>query len=106
MNQFVLVGVAGFVEGLVIPIDKPSTTVGRSTSCDICLTDDQVSRRHAQLTLIPHPFQADRSLVLAEDLASRNGLCVDGSRIDATILDGGEQILVGRCVFRLERRAA
>jgi pSer/pThr/pTyr-binding forkhead associated (FHA) protein len=105
-QRFVLVGVAGPVEGLEVRVDRRTILVGRSVSCDLCLTDDQVSRRHAELTVIPHPAGVGQWMLLVQDLSSRNGVHVDGSKVGATLLDGGEQLLVGRCVFRVERRAA
>lgn len=103
-ERFVLVGLAGPAAGIEYGVDKPKTIIGRSTTADICLTDDQVSRRHVELTLVPDPIQAGRALVVVQDLQSRNGVRVNGRPISKTLLDGGEKVLIGRSVFRLDRR--
>jgi hypothetical protein len=66
------------------------TLIGRGASCDLWLDDDAlVSRRHARLTVCAHG-------VVLEDLASRNGVYVDGERIDQSkLLVGGETVRVG-----------
>ena len=104
VERFVLVGLAGPAAGVEYVLDKRTTTVGRSTSCDICLTDDQVSRRHVELSIVPDPIESTRPFVMIQDLKSRNGIRVNGWALESTLLEGGEKILVGRSVFRLERR--
>lgn len=100
-TRFVLVGLAGPAAGAEYDLDE-KTLVGRSAEVDVRLTDDQVSRRHVQLTIV-----ADgRPYVLAEDLQSRNGLHVNGHRVNMTLLDDGDHLLIGRTVFRLDRRSA
>lgn len=49
--------------------------VGRSSSCNLALDDALVSRRHAV-------FHVDASGVSVEDLGSRNGVLVNGERVE------------------------
>ncbi|AGC45895.1 Fis family transcriptional regulator [Myxococcus stipitatus DSM 14675] len=63
--------------------------IGRSPSCEIPLRDDQVSRKHAQLTV-------SEGQVRLADLDSRNGTLVNGARIsNEVVLYPGDRVLVG-----------
>jgi pSer/pThr/pTyr-binding forkhead associated (FHA) protein len=68
-------------------LGREETTIGR-VGCDICLSDPQVSRRHA--ALIP----AENRLLL-RDLNSRNGTFVNGARIAETEIRAGDDIRIG-----------
>ena len=50
--------------------------IGRSSSCNLALADGLVSRKHAVLHVGP-------DAVVVEDLGSRNGVAVNGIRINA-----------------------
>jgi hypothetical protein len=63
--------------------------IGRSTECQLSLDDPLVSRKHAKLTISPEG-------VFVEDLGSRNGVLVEGEKIEGRRkLTGGEKITVG-----------
>ncbi|RYE88608.1 MAG: FHA domain-containing protein [Myxococcales bacterium] len=63
--------------------------IGRSTDCQLSLDDPLVSRRHAKITI-----QADG--VFVEDLGSRNGVLVDGVRIEGRRrVTDGNRITIG-----------
>jgi hypothetical protein len=63
--------------------------VGRSATCQLSLDDPLVSRRHAVLTVSSEG-------VRIEDLKSRNGVLVNGRRIDTIVdLHPGDRILIG-----------
>jgi hypothetical protein len=69
--------------------------IGRSPECQLSLDDALVSRRHA--ILVVHP-----DAVFIEDLGSRNGVLVNGRRIqNPTRLADGDQITVGSQVMTL-----
>ena len=104
VERFFLVGVSGVASGLEFALDRSETLIGRSTACDICLSDERVSRRHVSLTLVPDPVRPTRSYVLLEDLGSRNGVRVGSYLVGSTLLEGGEKLVVGGSVFRVERR--
>ncbi|WP_338865913.1 sigma-54-dependent Fis family transcriptional regulator [Myxococcus stipitatus] len=63
--------------------------IGRSPSCEIPLRDDQVSRKHAQLSV-------SGGQVRLVDLDSRNGTLVNGARIsNEVVLYPGDRVRVG-----------
>ncbi len=63
--------------------------IGRSPSCQLSLDDPLVSRRHALLIVTS-------SDVSTEDLGSRNGVLVNGQRINGRhTLNVGDRILIG-----------
>jgi DNA-binding NtrC family response regulator len=69
--------------------------VGQSESCELRLTDRQVSRRHAS---IEHVGFALRIL----DLGSTNGTFVDRVRVVEALLTGGEIVRVGATQLAVE----
>ena len=63
--------------------------VGRSAGCQLSLDDPLVSRRHAMIVVA-------RDAVTVEDLESRNGVLVNGTRIaERTTIVPGDKILIG-----------
>jgi pSer/pThr/pTyr-binding forkhead associated (FHA) protein len=63
--------------------------VGRNASCQLSLDDPLVSRRHALLTV-------SRDRVVVEDLQSRNGVTVNGQRVDGRVeVRPGDRITIG-----------
>lgn len=63
--------------------------VGRNASCQLSLDDPLVSRRHAI-------FEVSADIVTVEDLNSRNGVIVNGQRIETKLtLAVGDRILIG-----------
>jgi predicted component of type VI protein secretion system len=63
--------------------------VGRSATCQLSLDDPLVSRRHAV-------FHVSESHVTIEDLGSRNGVIVNGARVEGTTdLAVGDRVLIG-----------
>src|SRR3954471_24454041 len=75
-----------------------SLVIGRGATADIQLTDDTVSRRHAQL--VRDPF----GRWWIRDLGSRNGIKVRGQRVPEHVLEPGEWVQLG--AFRLRLVAA
>jgi ABC transport system ATP-binding/permease protein len=69
-------------------------TIGRSPSSDIVLDDPLVSRRHAELRLLP---DGRRQLV---DVGSFNGTFVNGRRIDELVLSRLDMVGIGGSEFR------
>ncbi|HEY4116732.1 MAG TPA: FHA domain-containing protein [Byssovorax sp.] len=72
-----------------LELSEGQFAVGRNATCQLSLDDPLVSRRHALLTV-------NDDGVLIEDLQSRNGVLVNGRRIQGRIsLDVGDRILIG-----------
>lgn len=65
------------------------TLLGRSPECHVTIDDPLVSREHAKIVL-----EGDK--VILKDLESRNGLKVNGVRVDKQVaLEDGDRIRIG-----------
>src|SRR5690606_27005696 len=72
-----------------LELNEGTFAVGRNASCQLSLDDPLVSRRHAL-------FEVANGHVSVEDLNSRNGVIVNGHRIDGKVsLNVGDRILIG-----------
>lgn len=72
-----------------LELNEGTFAVGRNASCQLSLDDPLVSRRHAI-------FELTAGAVTIEDLNSRNGVIVNGHRIETKInLNVGDRILIG-----------
>ncbi len=72
-----------------LELNEGTFAVGRNASCQLSLDDPLVSRRHAL-------FEVAGNQVTIEDLASRNGVIVNGHRIEGKVpLNVGDRILIG-----------
>ena len=69
-------------------------TIGRSPQCDIRLDESTVSRRHAQLTLLPD------GRCLLEDCGSTHGTRVAGHKISRYYLSPDDEVHFGRMRVR------
>ena len=67
-------------------------TVGRDTRCDISDADPLLSRRHAEFVCRPD------SLVV-RDLNSRNGVSVNGVKVQEAVLRPGDVVKIARLVL-------
>src|SRR5262245_4749555 len=90
-------GASGVPAGKTFPLG-PSNIIGRSMeNCEIALNDTFLSSQHARLEL-----QGDAWVL--EDLRSTNGTFVNEIEVrDATIVEEGDVIRVGRVEMRLMR---
>ena len=66
--------------------------LGRSPDCQLVFADDTVSRRHAEFRRGPDGFRVS-------DVGSLNGTYVNRDRIDDVVLNGGDEVQIGK--FRL-----
>ena len=72
-----------------LELSEGQFAVGRNATCQLSLDDPLVSRRHALLTV-------SEEGVMIEDLSSRNGVLVNGRRIQGRVaLQVGDRILIG-----------
>ena len=67
--------------------------IGRDADCEICVNESSVSRRHARV-------QIGRDGYYAFDLNSTNGTFVNDKPVTNTLLDDGDYLRVGNCIFR------
>ena len=65
--------------------------VGRDEHCDVVLTGDEVSRRHAE-------FRIDGPIIAVRDLESRNGVHVNGTKASDGPLATGDVVRCGEWV--------
>ncbi|MDV7212498.1 FHA domain-containing protein [Azotobacter beijerinckii] len=65
-----------------------SMTFGRSTKCELCFGDPELSRRHGE-------FLLKGDVLEIKDLASANGVYVNRQRIDSAVLQPGDQVRMG-----------
>ncbi len=68
------------------PLEAESIVIGRSSQCDLTISDRFLSRRHARV------FRQDTGWLI-EDLGSRNGTLVNGRAVaEATLLTEGDEV--------------
>jgi predicted component of type VI protein secretion system len=80
--------------GPSILLDKPILLLGRDPECDIQLDSPKISRRHCCIA------QVGESLVV-RDLASTNGVRINGVRVVEGHLKEGDELTVGNHRFQL-----
>ena len=82
--------------GLPLAADllRARVVIGRSSSCQLVLADDTVSRRHAELRI-------QDGCWLLRDLGSSNGTWVNGRRVVEAEVRPGDTLHLGGCVLRL-----
>ncbi len=84
---------------VLLPLDREFMHIGRSPASDIVLDDASVSRKHALVAR-----RGDRTLIL--DDRSRNGVHVNGVRVNESELHDGDTILCGHVTLRFIERSA
>ncbi len=78
-------------------LDRPVTTIGRSSINDLPIADKMLSRQHARILK-----DGDGGLAI-EDLGSRNGTYVNGERlVSIQPLKSGDRITVGGVTLKVE----
>ncbi len=83
----VLIAQSGPLNGNRWDIEQ-ELVLGRDDTCNVIIQDRQVSRVHARLSVTPDGISL-------EDLASKNGTFVNGSRLeDPVILQDGDVIQI------------
>jgi len=75
-----------------LPLDKPSTLIGRDEAAKLRIPVPAVSRRHCEVIAGP-------SQVSIKDLGSSNGTYVNGRKVREANLAPGDLITVGPVVF-------
>jgi diguanylate cyclase (GGDEF)-like protein len=72
---------------------KGPVVIGRGGDCAILIEDHSVSRKHARIEPTAHGY-------LAEDLGSTNGTFVNDRPITRQMLQDGDYLRVGNCIYR------
>jgi hypothetical protein len=78
---------------VVLGLGEASVRVGRSPAADLVIDDASVSRRHAVVIR-----RDDRTVIL--DDRSRNGVVVNGARVQDAVLRDGDEIALGNVALR------
>lgn len=75
-----------------IELRHPVTVIGRGTDADLRLSDQAVSRRHAEIRIA-------NGAAMLNDLRSTNGTTVNGASITTMALADGDEVRVGETVL-------
>ncbi len=97
--MFVLRRTKGGAEGESWPIGASSLFLGRSTQCDVTVSDPTVSRRHCEIA------SRNGDLYL-HDLGSSNLTLVNGNPVKSAQLNLGDRVIVGTAHFVIEEGQA
>ncbi|MEP6993819.1 MAG: SpoIIE family protein phosphatase [Acidobacteriota bacterium] len=80
-----------------LSLDRPVTTVGRSSMNDLPVSDKMLSRQHARIV------RDNDGALTVEDLGSRNGTYLNGERLTTVqALKPGDRITLGGVTLKLE----
>jgi pSer/pThr/pTyr-binding forkhead associated (FHA) protein len=82
--------------GEIVEIDRDSAVIGRHTECDLRLVDPDVSRRHCRIGV-------EDGMWRIVDLASTNGIFLNGVRLAEANLYPGDRLRIGSIEFVVER---
>lgn len=89
-----IVSVSGLAEGASYSLTEMGIHMGRADECDLVLPSQNVSRKHARVFIYQNePY--------VQDLGSRNGLFVNGVRVQQQGLQNGDTLTMGEFVFRV-----
>jgi hypothetical protein len=80
------------VNGMRHPLEPPGLLIGRGTDADLRINDPGVSRRHAEIRVLPG---ANVPVVSIVDLGSTNGMLVNGQRVQQATLSDGSVVKIG-----------
>ncbi len=86
---------AGFYEGLEVPIDRDRVVIGRGKGADVMIAEPTMSRAHAAVGCEGLSF-------FVQDLGSTNGTLVNGGRFERTVLRDGDEIQLGKLRLRVK----
>ena len=86
---------AGFYEGLEVPVDRDWVVIGRGRGADIVIAEPTMSRSHAAIGF-------DGEMFFVQDLGSTNGTRVNGMRAQKSPLKSGDDVQLGKLQLRVE----
>ena len=79
----------------IVALQRPVVLIGRHPDCDIRIDLSQISRRHCCIALA-------YERIMIRDLGSRNGVRVNGVRIEEAQLHPGDEVAIGQVIYRLD----
>jgi hypothetical protein len=86
-----LLMVEGPSPGKRVFLEKPTLLIGRDETCDLVISDRQVSRQHASIVLKGDGY-------ILTDMGSKNGTFVNGQELSAPhALQDGDEIQIAYC---------
>jgi hypothetical protein len=91
-----LTGIGGMCLGAVFELQPGQHVIGRVDAELLLADDNQVSRRHAQLTIEPD------GMATLSDLGSTNGTFVNNQRVQSIQLCPGDVVQIGTSSFKVE----
>ncbi|MFH1283665.1 MAG: GGDEF domain-containing protein [bacterium] len=86
--------ISGKDSGKELPLYSGKIIIGRNNSADVTLDDQNISRKHSQITL-------KNNKIIIKDLNSTNGTFVNGNKITETSLKDGDLIYIGDSVLKV-----
>ena len=97
MPTYALKFISGKYQGGAFSLpENGDLIIGRAADADVVLVEDMVSRRHARLSC------QDGTITLT-DLGSTNGCFINGEKVQSTILQDNDRLLIGNSILRLTR---
>lgn len=81
--------------GDTIPLIRPTLTLGRRESCDVCLRFPNVSGLHCELTFKDGHWSI-------RDLGSTNGIKVNGNRVQKKVLHPKDVITIAKRKYTID----
>lgn len=76
-----------------IELTSPTTVVGRDESSELCVSEDSISRMHAEINF-------DGQKYSVQDLNSTNGTFVNETRVSYSVLDSGDRVRFGSHIYK------
>ena len=86
---------AGFYEGLEVPVDRDWVVIGRGRGADVVISEATMSRSHAAIGYDGEHF-------FVQDLGSTNGTRVNGKRAQKAPIKSGDDLQLGKLQLRVE----
>lgn len=75
-----------------VELKAERVVLGRAEDADIVVQSEDVSRQHARFMRIDDEYQV-------EDLESRNGVYLNGLKVNLAVLREGDEVQIGDVVF-------
>ena len=95
-----LVIVTGARRGRLIRLRVAGSTLGRASENDIVVDDPATSRHHARFTV---ELASSGQRFVIHDLASANGIFVNGNRVSRCELTDEDRIVIGETTYAFKQ---